>query len=362
MAFLNGAGVVHKLGAELVLCTSLGPGMHPDEEIQLRSLAISACELRNELFAHELELLESLRCKPSLEGLNANEVKQLLLSSVPTCLRKAFKELCDTQDHLEADQVDWARGNAIDVFQVIAASPHVPLLSMLNAFLHLVEKKMYDALNRERLGGGYRGRPCDRTVYIDVPSWVFHTLAAPTLEAAGFRSSGGDSPTHYESTNSAVLSILFDRAMSPNGRGGNKKVKYENPKENNPFQMRSAHVTERLRELRARGVGLNLPAVISKIDAALLMPANQQRVILSDINTHSALSNALYNNTDLGNRAPAIREEWFLMVAPEHPFVFSHISRDLSTCITKMRVSFSVQKLTRRSANAAFDTYAGVHY
>ena len=54
--------------------------------------------------------------------------------------------------------------------------------------------------------------------------------------------------------------------------------------------MRSAHVTAQLRELRARGVELNLPAVVSKIEAALLMPAKQQRVILSDINTHSAIT------------------------------------------------------------------------
>jgi hypothetical protein len=109
---------------------------------------------------------------------------------MPTCLRRAFREF-GSRDHLDADQVDWVRGNAIDVFRTIAASPYVPLLSMLNAFLHLVEKKMYDALNRERIGGGHRCRPCDRTVYIDVPSWVFENLAAPTLEAAGFRSSGG---------------------------------------------------------------------------------------------------------------------------------------------------------------------------
>ena len=74
---------------------------------------------------------------------------------------------------------------------------------------------MYDAINRERLGGGYPGRPCDRTIFLDVPSWVFVNLAAPTLEAAGPRSPGADSPTHYESMN---------------GRGGNEKVKYENPR------------------------------------------------------------------------------------------------------------------------------------
>ena len=49
----------------------------------------------------------------------------------------------------------------------------------------------------------------------------FENLAAAILEAAGFRSPRGDSPTHYESTNPAVLAFLFNRAMSPNGRGGN---------------------------------------------------------------------------------------------------------------------------------------------
>ena len=54
----------------------------------------------------------------------------------------AFKELDDSQDHLEADQHEWVRGNPIDVSHIIAAPPRVPLLSMLNALLRLL-KNMY---------------------------------------------------------------------------------------------------------------------------------------------------------------------------------------------------------------------------
>ena len=126
----------------MVLCASLRSSMDPEEALELRSLTTSACELRDKIVAHELALLESLRCRPSLslEGLNASEAKQLLLRLMPTCLQMAFREF-DSHDHLEVDQLVWVRGNAIHVFQILAASPHVPLLPMLNAFLHLVEKK-----------------------------------------------------------------------------------------------------------------------------------------------------------------------------------------------------------------------------
>ena len=90
---------------------------------------------------------------------------------------------------------------------------------------------------------------------------------------------------------------------------------------NSPFQMRSAHVTEQLRALRVRGVEPNLPADVSNIDTALMVPSNQQRAILSDVNAHSALRDVLYNNNNRGNRGPAIRGEWSLVLAPDHPFV-----------------------------------------